>query len=168
MERGVPVLQGRGLFRRQQRRRAREDRRVQLLQVSGRRRPDRTRVAVARQSAQRPARRLRRRQGIARAVHRAGGGGSGDGNGNRSSVTVPPSPNERGGRASTRRPTPRASIRPMRPWRGSASMRRPIGSGRRAMRAPASIAAGSRCPSRPRTAGSSATSAGRRRTRARP
>ena len=61
-------------------------------------------------------------------------------------VTVPPSPAERGGRGSIRRPTPRRSIPPMRLWRGSASIRRPIGSGRRAMPARASIAAAWRLP----------------------
>ena len=82
--------------------------------------------------------------------------------------TVPPSPNRRGDRVSIRRPTRRPSIPPMRPWRGSASTRRPSGSGRRAMRAPASIAAASPFLSPAKTARSSATSAGRPRARARP
>ena len=70
MERAVPILQGRRLFRRQQRRRPGQNRRVQLLQMPGRRRPDRARLAFARPSAQRPAGSVRRRQGTARAVPR--------------------------------------------------------------------------------------------------
>ena len=95
-------------------------------------------------AAQGPAGSVRRRQGIARAVPAAGGGGSGEGS-EQFFEQFPPARKERrtgvrsGGLRQGR------SIPPMRPWRGSASIRRPIGSGRRAMRAPASIAAGSRC-----------------------